>query len=123
MDRFSLVPWIWRALRGHSVTFAALFALSILGVSVIGGFRHLLRELGLPWIFLLIIPAVVIAVVARKEKTWLPDPEKRRRWARGLVLGSIAAAMVIAKLTPERPAPARGPVESEPQGRAGVRHR
>ena len=122
MDRFSLVPWVWRALRGHSVTFAALFAFGVLGVSIVGWFRHLLRELGLPWLLWLILPAVGIGLLAKKEKVWLPDPDQRKRWARGLVAGAIATMMLLAKLSPDRPAaPAQTP--SEPQGRAGVRHR
>lgn len=111
--------WLWRAWRGHSVTFAALFALAMVGVSAIGGFRHVLRELGAPWFFTLICPAVIVAILARKEKEWLPDPEQRSRWARRLALGSIAAAMIAAKLAPDEPAPT--PAPREPQGRAGVR--
>lgn len=121
MDRFSLVPWFWRALRGHSVTFAALFAAGILGVSVVGWFRHVLRELGLPWWVWLVLPAVGIAVLARKEKTWLPDETRRRKWARGVMAVAIAAVMVLAKLSPEKAVPVGKP--AEPQGRARVLHR
>ncbi len=122
MNPFTEGSWLWRAWRGHSVTFAALFALAMAGVSVIGWFRHVLRALGAPWIFALILPAVVIAILARKEKEWLPDPEQRSRWARWLAIGSIAAAMIAAKLSPEPPKPP-GDARAlrEPQGRAGVR--
>lgn len=113
--------WLWRAWRGHSVTFAALFALAMAGVSVLGWFRHVLRDLGAPWFFVLIFPAVIVAIVARKEKEWLPDPERRSRWARWLAIGSIAAAMITAKLSPEPPRPESKP--AEPQGRAGVQRR
>jgi hypothetical protein len=118
MDRFSLVPWFWRALRGHSVTFAALFALGILGVSVVGWFRHVLRELGLPWWVWLVLPAVAVAVLARKEKRWLPEEERRRKWARGVVAVAIAAVMLMAKFSPKETEPVRK--AGEPQGRARV---
>jgi hypothetical protein len=113
--------WLWRAWRGHSVTFAALFALAMLGVSAVGSFRHVLRELGAPWWLALILPAVLIAVIARKEKDWMPDAERRSKWARWLAAGAIAFVMIAAKLAPDKPEPAR-PERAESQGRAGVRH-
>lgn len=103
------------------MTFAALFALGILGVSVVGWFRHVLRELGLPWWLWLVLPAVGIAVLARKEKTWLPDPERRRRWARAVMAVAIAAVMLMAKFSPKQPEPVKK--IGEPQGRARVQGR
>ena len=49
MNPISAVAWSWRVLRGHSVTFAGLFASAILGVSLLAGFKHLLVRLGAPW--------------------------------------------------------------------------
>lgn len=112
--------WLWRAWRGHSVTFAALFALAMLGVSAVSWFRQGLRELGAPWWLALILPAVLIAVIARKEKEWMPDADRRSKWARWLAAGAIAFVMISAKLAPEKP-PAPASERGEPQGRAGVR--
>lgn len=119
VNPFSEGSWLWRAWRGSSLTFATLFALSMLGVSAIGWFRHWLRDLGAPWYCLILFPMVLIAVLSRKEKEWLPDPEQRRRFARWLVLGSIAVVVLVAKLGPEKKAEEKA--ASEPVGRAGIR--
>lgn len=107
MNPISAVTWSVRALRGHSITFAGLFASAVLGLSVVAGFRHLLSRLGAPWYLLLILPFVAVGYVARKEAEWLPDLAQRRRWARRLLWGSIVLALLLALL---RPAP-RGEAE------------
>jgi hypothetical protein len=98
LNPFSAVSWSWRALRGNSVTFAGLFALGILGVSIIAEFRHLLGRFGAPWYILFLAPFFVVAFFVRKEAEWMPDVARRRRWARALFFGSILLALVIAKL-------------------------
>ncbi|MEO6568994.1 MAG: hypothetical protein ABIO94_09560 [Opitutaceae bacterium] len=100
MNPFAAISWSWRAWRARSITFAVLFAFSLIGVSVIGALRHLLREVGAPWFVWLVVPFVAVVVLARKEVEWMPDPEERRKWALRIVLGAIAAAVVIAKLAP-----------------------
>ena len=102
LNPFSALSWTWRALRGHSVTFAAMFALGLLGVSFVAEFRHLLARLGAPWYAWFLVPMIAIAFLAKKENDWLPDPVKRRRWARVLFFGSILASILIAKLGPRR---------------------
>jgi uncharacterized membrane protein AbrB (regulator of aidB expression) len=67
-----------------------------MGISILGGFRHLLSRFGAPWYIWLIVPIIVVGTIARKEAEWLPDPEQRRKWSRGLVFGSIAVAFLIA---------------------------
>jgi hypothetical protein len=110
------MSWSWRALRGHSVTFAAMFALGILGVSAISEFRHFLVRLGAPWYAWLLVPMFAVGYLARKETEWLPEATTRRRWARGLFFGSILIAILIAKFGPtRRPATLRetSPVASQ----------
>lgn len=102
LNPFSALSWTWRALRGHSVTFAAMFALGLLGVSFVAEFRHLLTRLGAPWYAWFLVPMILIAALAKKETDWLPDPAKRRRWARVLFFGSIVIAILIAKFGPRR---------------------
>jgi hypothetical protein len=92
-------------LRGHSITFAALFGLSILGVSIVTTLRHLLSRNGAPWFIWLGVPMVLVTVLARKETTWMPDPTARKRWARRIFFGSILLALVIAYFRPAPPAP------------------
>lgn len=116
VNPFSAATWFWRGWRGRSVTFAALFALGVLGISALGWFRHLLRGLGAPWYLWLLLPLAVVSVLARKETEWLPDPERRRKWAWGVMAGAILLALLVAKLAPEKPEP----VYSRPvPGRAG----
>lgn len=95
------VSWTWRALRGHSVTFALLFASTLFGLSVIASFRHLLGLWGAPWYVWLLVPIIAVGYLAKKEVEWMPDPETRRKWARRIFFGSIAVALVIGFFRPE----------------------
>ena len=118
LNPVTALTWSWRALRGHSVTCAALFALGLLGLAVIPMLRHLLSRLGAPWYVWLLGPALAVAYCARKEVEWLPDAGARRRWARGIFFGAIALAALIAKLrSPPRAADDHGP--AAPAARAG----
>lgn len=103
MNPLSAVSWSWRALRGHSITFAALFASALLGFSILGGFRHLLTRLGAPWYVWLVVPILVVGFVAKKEIEWVPDQTRRRTWARRVFFGSIVLAALIAWWRPARP--------------------
>lgn len=120
MNPVTGVSWLWRALRGRSVTFAALFATGVLGISVLGGFRHFLSQLGAPWYVWFILPIIVVTILARKEIEWLPDPEERRKWSRWLVFGSIVIALIVARIRPHHE-PAPQPAAPELHGGARVR--
>lgn len=91
---------MWRAWRGRSVTFAALFALGLLGVSALSEFRAVLNRLDAPWYVWFLAPIVLVAALAQKEQEWIPDEKKRAWWARGIVLGAILLAIGIAKWGP-----------------------
>lgn len=103
MNPFSGATWLWRALRGQSVVFAALFALTLLGLSIVHVLRHLLAALGLPWLALLILPALIFGFLAKREEEWWPEPLERKRWSRRLVFGSIALAIAISFVKPKPP--------------------
>ncbi len=109
MDSWSAFSWTWRALRGHSLIFAGLFAFGILGVSLMTGFRHVLDKLGAPWYAWLLVPMIAVAYLARKETEWLPELAERKKWSRRIFFGSILLAIVVAKISPDKPggAPAR----------------
>lgn len=87
--------WFWRGLMGNSVTFAALFASVLLGVSIAGSFQKLLGSLGVHWLYVILIPIFLFSWLGRKEQQWLPDERQRKWWARGLIVGSIVLAIVI----------------------------
>lgn len=89
------VAWLWRGLRGHSVTFSSLFASLILGVSIAGGVGRLLASLGIHWLYVILLPAVFFGWLNRKEAVWLPEIGKRKRVARWILVGSIVLAIVI----------------------------
>jgi 4-hydroxybenzoate polyprenyltransferase len=97
MNWISNSRWLWRAMRGQSVTFAALFALGTLGVSVLHVLRRVLHAMHAPWYLWLLLPFVIVSVAARWETRLLPDEAQRKRWARGLIFGSLALALLIAK--------------------------
>lgn len=114
MNPFAL-SWLWRGFKGNSVTFAALFASLLLGVSIAGGFRHLLATLGVHWLYVILIPGFLFSWLSRKEPVWLPDEAKRKLYARSLIASSILLAILIAWLKPEpksepsKPAVQQGP--------------
>lgn len=87
--------WLWRGLKGNSVTFAALFASVLIGASISGGFKHLLAVLGVHWLYVILIPIFLFSWLSTKEPQWLPDERQRKLWARGLIAGSIMLAIVI----------------------------
>lgn len=115
VNPFTQGSWLWRAWRGRSVTFAALFAFGLLGVSVLGWFRELLERLSAPWYVWFAAPIVLLSFLARKETEWIPDERQRRWWARGLVIGSIVVVILLAKLAPEET-----PGASTPEAPGGV---
>jgi len=57
VNPLSALSWSWRALRGHSITFAALFGCSALGLSLLSVFRGWLSRSGAAWYVCLIAPA------------------------------------------------------------------
>lgn len=114
MNPFSFFTWMWKALLGRSVIFAGLFALTMMGLSVLGWLKWGLKAVGVPWLLLLVVPSVVLMWAAKREKEWWPDEAERKKWARGLVFGSLIATVLAAFLFPapprpaaERPAPVR----------------
>lgn len=90
-----VLGWFWRGLKGHSVTFSALFASVVLGVSLAGGAGRLLATLGVHWLYVLLLPGLGFAWLNRKEPEWLPEMGRRRRIARGLLFGSLAVALAL----------------------------
>ena len=87
--------WLWRGLKGNSVTAAALFASVLIGASIAGGFRHLLAVLGVHWLYVILIPIFFFSWLDRKEPVWFPDEAKRRLYARCLIVGSVLFALVV----------------------------
>jgi len=75
-----------------------LFALGLLGVSVVHWLRVGLREMGFGWFAFLVVPIVLISFLARMESRWIPEEERRRQWARWLVIGSLMILVVESRL-------------------------
>ncbi|MEO6993269.1 MAG: hypothetical protein ABI273_06550 [Lacunisphaera sp.] len=92
------ISWLWRGLRGHSVTFALLFASLLLGWSISSELSHLLTRLGVHWLYVMIIPGVLFVWLAKHEDRFIRDESRRKLYARGLIVGSILLAILIAKL-------------------------
>ena len=90
--------WLWRGLKGNSLTFAALFASVLIGISIAGGFERLLAALGVHWLYVILIPAFLFSWLARREVQWFPDEGKRKLYARSLIFGSILIAIAAAWL-------------------------
>jgi hypothetical protein len=87
--------WLWLGLKGNSVTFAALFASVALGWSLSRQINVLLARLGVHWLFVLILPMLFFGWLAKNETRFIPDEQRRRRWARTLIAGSLAVALLI----------------------------
>ena len=92
------ISWLWRGLKGNSVTFALLFASLVLGWSISKEVAHLLAALGVHWLYAMLLPAFFFMWLAKRESRIIPDEAKRKRYARSLIVGSVGLAIVIAKL-------------------------
>ena len=92
------ISWLWRGLRGNSVTFALLFATFVLGWPVSGALGRLLARLGVHWLYALILPALFFIWLAKREERFITEEKKRKLYARGLILGSLGVALLLAWL-------------------------
>lgn len=92
------ISWLWRGFKGRSVTFALLFASFMVGLSLSHFVKVALLRLGVHWLYVLILPIVFFSWLAKREDRFIPDARRRTLWARGLIAGSIALAMLIAWL-------------------------
>jgi len=95
MDNPFAISWLWRGFKGNSVTFALLFATFALGWPLSEEFGHLLSWLGVHWLYVLVLPGLFFMWLAKREDRIFPEEAKRKRWARGLIIGSLALAIVI----------------------------
>lgn len=94
MNPFAL-RWLWLGLKGNSVTFALLFASFALGWSLSHWVNVLLARLGIHWLFAMILPVLLFGWLAKNETRFMPDERQRKLWARGLIAGSVAVALLI----------------------------
>jgi hypothetical protein len=88
--------WFLKGVRGNSVTFALLFASCLVGFSLSHLIHVALEKLGVHWLYVMILPVVFFTWLAKREDRIIPDEILRRRWARGLIIGSIVLALLIA---------------------------
>lgn len=109
MNPFSTLSWFWRALRARSLTFSIIFALALLGVSVMHALRQLLHHFGAPWYIWLLAPFVIVGAVAAKEPEWVPNETQRRRWSRWIIVGAIVVALLLARCS--QPSKPKSPTE------------
>ncbi len=101
MNPFDL-RWLWRAVRGHSLTLALVFLLTVIGLSTPDLIRRGLAPLDLSWWMLWLAPLIVIWLMMRLEPVFVPS-EKLRRWlALGVVLVALAVVFVFPRLFPEK---------------------
>ena len=81
---------IRRVLREHSLTFALVVALAVVGVSTWSTLYDGLRRIHVPWPLALILPFLIVAFVARREDRIVKDPVLRHWLALGLLGLSLA---------------------------------
>lgn len=89
------LSWLWRGFKGKSVTFALLFASLLLGASLAQAFSTLLTRLGVHWLYVMIFSALFFPWLAKREPQFIPDENKRKLYARSLIIGAIVLAIVI----------------------------
>lgn len=100
MNPFDL-RWLWRAIRGHSLTFALIFLLTMVGVSATDLIRSGLEPLDLSWWTVWLAPLVLIWIMLRLEPVIVPSAKLRRWIALGLVALALAVVFVLPRLLPE----------------------
>lgn len=91
----AVVSWFWKGLRGHSITFSALFASFLIGWSLADIVRQAMARLGVHWLFVFVLPILAFSWLSAREARWMPDEKRRRTIARSLVFGSIGLAIII----------------------------
>ena len=89
------ISWLWRGLKGRSLTFALLFASFVLGWSLTHAVNVLLTRLGVHWLYALLLPALFFMWLAKREDRFIPEEAKRMLYARSLIAGSVILAIVI----------------------------
>lgn len=77
----------------------------MVGVPVLVWIQRAFVGLGVPFLIVWLGTIVGVGLVAKREKEWLPDEAVRRKWARTLVIGSSAVALLIAWFVPRPPPP------------------
>jgi uncharacterized membrane protein YfcA len=90
------ISWLWRGFKGRSVTFALLFATCVLGWPLSVQVNQLLSRIGVHWLYAMLLPTFLFMWLAKREDRIMPDEEKRKLWARGLIGGSIMLAVLLA---------------------------
>jgi hypothetical protein len=105
MNPFDL-RWLWRAIRGHSLTFALIFLLTMVGVSATDLIRSSLEPLNLSWWTASLAPLVLIWIMLRLEPVIVPSAKLRRWIALGVVALALTVVYALPRLLPEE-APAR----------------
>jgi hypothetical protein len=90
------IGWLWRGFKGNSVTFALLFGCLVLGWSVTGSLWFFLRDMGVHWLFALLIPGLFFSWLAKQEDRFIPHEKTRKLWARSLIVASSLLAVLIA---------------------------
>jgi hypothetical protein len=109
VNPISAISWLWKSLRGHSVTFAMLIAFGLLGFSVIRWMKQGLDAVGTPWLAVFVLPGILIGMLAKHERVWIPDEARRKLWARSILGASVLVAVLMAFLRPEPVAPTASP--------------
>lgn len=97
VNPFAITSWLWRGLKGNSVTFALLFASLLLGWSISAETGRLLSRLGVHWLFVLILPGIFFMWLAKHENAIVREESRRKLLARSLIAGSIILAIMIAR--------------------------
>lgn len=114
MNPFDL-RWLWRAIRGRSVTFALVFFLAVAGLSAPRLIRGLLEPLPLPWLIGWIAPLIFLALLAKLEPKLIPSEKHRSRVALGVIVAALAFVFIVPRLLPsEEPPPVEETEEEQP---------
>ncbi len=80
------------------MTFAALFASLVLGFSLMGLLHRVLADVGIHWLFVLLVPFFLVRWLSKKEPEWIPDANLRRKIALWTLFGSLVVAGLSAWL-------------------------
>ncbi len=94
MDFFYL-RFLWKVIRGRSLTFALIMAMGFIGFSLAGALRSVFQMLGFAWPLAWIAGGIAIAMLAKYEHKFPLSDKFRFKLSIAVIICSLAASFML----------------------------